>query len=66
VKTCANCKMGERGQYNESQFVICRALPPRPIVIENVVHWAVPTMKPVGTCGLFKLSLWKLIRGNGA
>lgn len=64
-RCCGNCKMGEAAKDGETDFVYCRALPPRPVAID-IIHWVVPTMKPTGFCHLHKLSIWKLIKSDGA
>lgn len=64
---CSTCRYGEIANDEAgARFVYCRALPPRPVVFEGALHWVQPPMKLTAFCGLFKLSLWKMIRGHGS
>lgn len=68
---CKRCGYGDPAiDGNGSPFVICRALPERPIVIGEQLHWVFTPKARNGWCGLFRLSFWKtikeLFKGNGA
>lgn len=69
MKACRNCRFGDRALDGESVFYFCRLNPPTPNVV-NVekgqdIAWLVPTMKPAGWCGQFRLAFFRWLASFG-
>lgn len=67
MRACKRCRYAVPAKDNSgAEFYFCGYLPPKGEVLEGSLHWIRPPMAPQGWCGLFKLSLKRLIRGHGA
>ena len=57
MKACQNCRFADEGSDNGIRFYFCRWLPPR-------ADGTVPTMKPSGYCGQFKLAVLRWLKNS--
>jgi hypothetical protein len=70
MKTCQNCRYGDRATDGAgAAFYWCRLIPPHPLVMsgekgQEIVH-SVPSMKPSGWCGQFKLAFFRWLANFG-
>ncbi len=66
MRGCCNCRHGERlTDEGGKAFVMCRALPPRPVGDAQQSAWVQPPMKLWALCGLHRFGWWKMIFGHG-
>lgn len=70
MKACQNCRYGDRATDPAgASFYWCRLIPPASQVMSGEkgqeIVWVVPSMKPLGYCGQFKLAFFRWLGNFG-
>lgn len=70
MRACKRCRYAVPAKDGDGkEFYWCGVRPPEPYMgpdTDQKLAWIRPPMAPNGWCGLFKLSLKRLIWGHGA
>ena len=65
IRRCEFCAHGTKAYGVEGRYMICKLIPPRPVLINKQVTWHRPEMALKDWCSQFKLAVSKVFLENG-
>jgi hypothetical protein len=65
LRRCEFCQHGTKVYGAKGRYMICKLIPPHPVVIAREVRWPRPEMALKDFCGQFRLAVSKIFFEHG-